>query len=76
MDRLSARTLVGLVVELAAHGWREDEIAELVDPKLGIITGFQELLDELERLRAIDLGRTAPAGGVTRQSPAQEDPEA
>ncbi len=66
MEKLNRQTLKGLTRELASHSWREEEIDELVEPKLGIITGFQDLLNELEILRKTDLGFTAPAQGVQR----------
>ena len=69
MDRVKRETLSGLTAQLAAHRWRTEEIDELVEPKLGIITGLQSLLDELESLRRTDLGFTAPAQGVRRNDP-------
>jgi len=64
MQKLEKKTLIGLRDQLASYAWDDVEIAELVDPKLGIITGFQELLDQLECLRKIDLGSTPPAGDI------------
>ena len=64
MKPLQKSTLSQLCDQLAAHPWREAELAELVDPKLGIITGFQELLEDLETLRRSDLGSLPPAQGV------------
>ena len=61
MKRLELPTLTRLCEELAAHPWTESELGELVDPRLGIITGFQDLLDELEALRQVDLGDLPPA---------------
>lgn len=69
MKRLTKPTLDGICSELASHHWRDDELSELVNPKLGIITGFQELLDELEVLRRTDLGTLPPAQGVQRWEP-------
>ena len=40
------------------------ELATSLGKKLGIITGFQELLDQLEVLRKIDLGSTPPAADI------------
>ncbi len=51
---------------LAAHGFCDAELSELVDPQLGIITGFSDLLEQLELLRKMDLGPTPPALGITR----------
>lgn len=64
MRRLTKSTLTGICEQMASHSWSDDEIEELVNPKMGMITGFQELLDELERLRTIDLGATPPAMNV------------
>ena len=48
---------------LAAHGFSDAELSELVDPQLGIITGFADLLEQLEVLRKMDLGATPPVLG-------------
>ena len=65
MQKLDKNTLLGIRNQLGCYSWNDIEIEELVDPKLGIITGFQELLDELESLRKIDLGSTPPAGDIS-----------
>ncbi len=65
MQKLDKQTLIGIRDQLGSYAWEDPEIEELVDPKLGIITGFQELLDELECLRKIDLGSTPPAGDIS-----------
>ena len=57
--------MLGIRDQLGSYAWDDTEIEELVDPKLGIITGFQELLDQLECLRRIDLGSTPPAGDIS-----------
>ncbi|SLN72311.1 hypothetical protein TRL7639_04303 [Falsiruegeria litorea R37] len=67
MQKLTKDTLTGICTQMASHDWRETEINELVDPQLGIITGFQELLDELEVLRKFDLGTTPPALTVQKR---------
>ncbi|QKC86724.1 hypothetical protein EB232_34230 (plasmid) [Mesorhizobium sp. NZP2077] len=64
MQKLTKATLTGICTQMASHCWSDDEINELVDPRLGIITGFQDLLNELEQLRKIDLGTTPPAMSV------------
>jgi len=64
MEKLTKATLAGLCTQMASHRWSDEEIDELVDPRLGLITGFQDLLNELEDLRKIDLGTTPPAMGV------------
>jgi hypothetical protein len=64
MKKLNKDTLVGICAQMASHHWSDAEIDELVDPQLGLITGFQDLLRELEQLRKIDLGTTPPAMNV------------
>ena len=59
-------TLAEMRNMLAAHGFSDAELSELVDPKLGIITSFSDLLEQLELLRMMDLGATPPALGITR----------
>ncbi len=64
MNPLQKSTLSQLCHELAAHPWPDSDLEELVEPKLGIITGFQELLEGLEALRRSDLGSLPPAQAV------------
>ncbi|MEM8701950.1 MAG: hypothetical protein AAGF82_09010 [Pseudomonadota bacterium] len=67
MKPLQKQTLEGICNEMASHDWSDAELDELIDPKMGIITGFQDLLQELEVLRRIDLGTTPPALGVQKR---------
>lgn len=66
MNKLTKLTVTGICTEMTSHPWSEAEISELIDPKLGIITGFQDLLNELDALGQIDLGTLPPAGAVQR----------
>jgi hypothetical protein len=65
MKKLDKQTLIGIRDQFGSYAWDDVEISELVEPKLGIITGFQELLDQLEVLRKIDLEATPPAGDIS-----------
>ena len=65
MKKLQKDTLLGIRDQLASYDWKDEEISELVDPKLGIITGFQDLLDQLDILRQFDLGSTPPASDIS-----------
>ena len=65
MKKLQKDTLLGMRDQLASYAWKDEEISELVDPKLGIITGFQDLLDQLDELRQVDLGNTPPASHIS-----------
>lgn len=64
MKKLDKQTLIGIRDQFGSYAWDDAEISELVDPRLGIITGFQELLDQLEVLRKVDLQATPPAGDI------------
>ena len=64
MQKIDQVTLIGICTQMASHKWSKAEISELIDPQLGIITGFQDLLNELEQLRRIDLGTIPPAMSV------------
>jgi len=65
MQKLDKKTLLGIRDQLGSYAWKDAEIDELVDPQLGIITGFQELLEQLEQLRKVDLEATPPAADIT-----------
>jgi hypothetical protein len=65
MKNLEKQTLLGIRDQLGSYAWDDAELDELVDPRLGIITGFQELLEQLEELRKIDLGSMPPAGDIS-----------
>ena len=67
MQRLQQDTLLAIRDQFGGYAWADAEIAELVDPRLGIITGFQDLLDQLEVLRRVDLGSIPPAAGIRSQ---------
>ena len=69
MKDLTKSTITGICTEMTSHPWSEAEISELIDPKLGVITGFKNLLTELDALGRIDLGTLPPAGTV------QKDPD-
>lgn len=64
MKAIEKQTLLGMRDQLGGYAWNDAEISELVDPKLGIITGFQDLLDQLEVLRRIDLESIPPAADL------------
>lgn len=65
MRKIQRQTLLGIRDQMGSYAWEDAEIDELVDPKLGIITGFQDLLDQLEQLRRIDLESIPPAGDIS-----------
>lgn len=64
VKKLQLETLIGIRDQLACYSWSDTELLELVDPKLGIITGFQDLLDQLDILRQVDLEQIPPCAGI------------
>ncbi|NNE63084.1 MAG: hypothetical protein HKN34_03290 [Gammaproteobacteria bacterium] len=64
MHKLQLETLKGMRDQLACYDWSDTELLELVDPKLGIITGFQDLLDQLDVLRQVDLDQVPPCAEI------------
>ena len=64
MKKLQLETLAGMRDQLGGYSWNDGELDELVDPKHGIITGFQDLLNQLELLREIDLEAIPPAENI------------
>ncbi len=64
MKPIKKQTLVGITEEMASFPWSDTEIEELMQPKMGMISGLQDLLRDLEVVRRIDLGAVAIAQGV------------
>ena len=62
MKALSMETLTRITDEFPTMSWPEGDLEELVAPKYGLITGFQDFLREVEMLQAIDLHEVATAG--------------
>ena len=69
MRRITKETLERLTAELPVTAAFEADIEELVAPRLGIITGFQELLDRIAALVATDLDDVPPAGAIRGPRP-------
>ena len=44
------------------------DLYELVNPNLGIITGFSDLMTQIEVLRNMNLGQTPPALGINERT--------
>lgn len=55
MKPISKKTLQRIVDEFPTFTWEDDELEELVNPCLGIITAFYNILKDVEQLRNIDL---------------------
>jgi|GEM_PF-1053401 len=63
MKTLRKETLLNIVDEFPTFTFDQEILEELIDPKLGVITAFGEILDEIETLMALDLGEIGLADG-------------
>lgn len=55
MKPLTKKTLQLINEEFPTFAWENEELEELVNPRLGIITAFSNILNDVEQLRTIDL---------------------
>lgn len=70
---LSQKTLQQIVAEFPTYDWSEFELNELVFPKFGVITGFAEILSDIQRLAQQDLCDIEPAGIIDLDSAREND---
>ena len=68
MKTLQKETLLRIVEEFPSFTWDQSVLEELVDPKLGVITAFGEILTEIETIMSLDLGEI----GLTSEPEYQE----
>ena len=61
---LTKATLQNILAEFPTHDWSVQELEELVSPKYGVITGFQEIIDDIRQLADTDLKNIEPAGNL------------
>ena len=57
-------TIQSVQEAFSTYKFKNKDLNELINPHLGVITGFNDLMYQLESLRLIDLGQTPPALGV------------
>lgn len=63
MKPLRKETLLNIIDEFPTFSYDQGILDELIDPKMGVITAFDELLDEIETLMELDLGEIGLADG-------------
>ena len=68
MKTLQKETLLRIVEEFPSFTWNQTVLEELVDPKMGVITAFGEILTEIETIMSLDLGEI----GLTSEPEYQE----
>jgi hypothetical protein len=66
MRSVSRETLKRIIEEFPTVAWSDSELDELVSPSFGVITGFQELVNNIAALTQTDLGHTPMAGSLCR----------
>jgi hypothetical protein len=66
MQPVSRDTLKRIMQQFPTVAWSDGELDELVSPSFGVITGFQQLLDNIETLMRTDLGDLPMAGSLRR----------
>ena len=68
MQPVSRDTLRRIMQEFPTVAWSDGELDELVSPSFGVITGFQQLLDNIDALMRTDLGDLPMAGSLRRRA--------
>ncbi|MBU0699222.1 MAG: hypothetical protein KKE59_07345 [Proteobacteria bacterium] len=61
---MSLKTLQQIKTEFPIHDWSEEELNELVSPKYGVITGFEEILNDIQEIAGQDLADIEPSGNI------------
>ena len=72
MKTLRKETLLNIVDDFPTFSFDQEILEELIDPKLGVITAFGEILEEIETLMGIDLGEIGLADGSLPQEDSDE----
>ena len=68
LKKTKFETIDGIRKTFAAHNFSNEDLYELVNPNLGIITGFSDLMTQIEVLRNMNLGQTPPALGINERT--------
>ena len=60
MSKIQKETLQAILNEFQGYPQLETSIDELVDPKMGLISGLQEMIDAVNGLKAANLEDYSP----------------
>jgi hypothetical protein len=66
MQPVSRDTLKRIMQQFPTVAWSDGELDELVSPSFGVITGFQQLLENIDTLMQANLGDLPMAGTLRR----------
>lgn len=72
MKTLRIETLLNIVDEFPSFTWDQTVLEELIDPKLGVITAFGEILEEIETILSLDLGEIGLSTGLIPEENSDE----
>ncbi len=72
MKTLRIETLLTIVDEFPSFTWDQTVLEELIDPKLGVITAFGEILEEIETILSLDLGEIGLSTGLIPEENSDE----
>lgn len=74
MEKLTKNLLLEMHAAFPTFEWSDAELDDLVTPSFGLITGFPELLSNIDRLCKRDLGELSPAGVLPAPDSSHESP--
>lgn len=64
MKKLTIETLVAIQESFPAVDWDLADLEELIVPRSPLISGFPQLMADIEKLTLVDLAELPPAGGL------------
>lgn len=60
MDRVRLETLSSILGEFKCYQALYSGINELINPKMGVISSFQDIIDSMDLIRSEDLEKYSP----------------
>lgn len=60
MGAIRMQTLERIMDEFRCHESLRAGLQELIEPRMGVISGFQEIIDSAAELKSQDLGEITP----------------
>lgn len=60
MKKVSRELLAAMLEELQGYPELEQCLGELIDPEMGTVSGFQDIIDSIAQLRDLDLDEYDP----------------
>lgn len=60
MPNIRRETLQAILDEFHGYTGLESSLDELIDPQMGLISGFQDMIDAITALKSVDLEEYSP----------------